>query len=116
VVDCRNAAEFSGRSEPVLGLPLLHARLTGHIPGAVNVSCTGLLDDHGRLRPTEDLKQAFVSQGVLPEHDVAVYCDVGGRGSLGWFVLHEVLGYPRVRSYDGGWAEYGSLVGAPVER
>lgn len=116
VIDCRTAAEFSGRTETVIGLPLLHHRLGGHVPGAVNISCTELFDDQGCLRPGDQLRQVFADQGVVPERDVAVYCDVGGRSALGWFVLHEVLGYPQVRSYDGGWAEYGSLVGAPVER
>ena len=116
VVDCRTPAEYAGRREPATGLPLLHSRLSGHVPGAVNVSCTDLLDERGCLRPREELERALARSGVLPERDIAVYCDVGGRGALGWFVLHEVLGYPRVRSYDGGWAEYGSLVGAPVER
>jgi len=37
------------------------------------------------------------------------------RGSA-WFVLHELLGYPDVKNYDGSWTEYGSLVGAPVEK
>ena len=32
------------------------------------------------------------------------------------FVLHELLGYPQVRNYDGSWTEWGSLVGAPIER
>jgi thiosulfate/3-mercaptopyruvate sulfurtransferase len=116
VVDCRTPSEFAGRPEAVTGLPLLHHRLAGRVPGAVNVSCTDLFDEHGCLRPCEQLLRTFTDSGVDRERDVAVYCDVGGRSALGWFVLHEVLGYPRVRSYDGGWAEYGSLVGAPVER
>lgn len=116
VVDCRTPSEYGGRGESVMELPLLHHRLGGHVPGAVSISCTDLLDEHGRLRPAEQLRRVFTDQGVDREHDVVVYCDVGGRSALGWFVLHEVLGYPQVRSYDGGWAEYGSLVGAPVER
>jgi thiosulfate/3-mercaptopyruvate sulfurtransferase len=30
-------------------------------------------------------------------------------------VLHELLGYPLVRNYDGSWTEWGSLIGAPIE-
>jgi thiosulfate/3-mercaptopyruvate sulfurtransferase len=31
-------------------------------------------------------------------------------------VLPELLGYPRVRNYDGSWTEWGSMVGVPIER
>ena len=54
--------------------------------------------------------------GLRATDDIVVYCDVGERSSLSWFVLHELLGYPHVRMYDGGWAEYGSLVDAPIAR
>jgi hypothetical protein len=33
----------------------------------------------------------------------------------GWSVNHLLLGYPRVRSYDGSWTEWGSMVGMPAE-
>jgi hypothetical protein len=29
-------------------------------------------------------------------------------------VLHEILGLPNVKNYDGSWTEYGSLVGVPL--
>ena len=44
------------------------------------------------------------------------YCRIGERSSHTWFVLHELLGYPKVRNYDGSWTEWGSLIGAPIER
>jgi thiosulfate/3-mercaptopyruvate sulfurtransferase len=44
------------------------------------------------------------------------YCRIGERSALTWLVLHELLGYPKVRNYDGSWTEWGSLVGAPIER
>jgi thiosulfate/3-mercaptopyruvate sulfurtransferase len=27
-----------------------------------------------------------------------------------------LLGYPKVRNYDGSWTEWGNLVGAPIEK
>ena len=30
-------------------------------------------------------------------------------------MLHELLGKPNVKNYDGSWTEYGSLVGVPVQ-
>jgi thiosulfate/3-mercaptopyruvate sulfurtransferase len=45
-----------------------------------------------------------------------VYCRVAERSALLWFVLHDLLGHRDVRNYDGGWAEYGSLMDVPIER
>ena len=45
-----------------------------------------------------------------------VYCLLGGRSAHTWFVLHELLGRSEVSSYDGGWAEWGAMVGVPIER
>jgi len=117
IVDCRSELEFRGRPGTATDLPLLRHRLGGHIPGARNVPCVELLDPAtSRLRPAAELRLLFLEERIGPEQDVALYCDVGGRSALAWFVLHDLLGYPRVRLYEGGWAEYGSLVAAPVSR
>ena len=47
--------------------------------------------------------------------DTIAYCRIGERSAHTWFVLHELLGQPNVRNYDGSWTEYGSLVGVPVQ-
>lgn len=47
---------------------------------------------------------------------VLLYCRMAERSALHRLVLHDVLGHPNVRNYDGGWAEYGSLVDVPVQR
>jgi hypothetical protein len=39
-----------------------------------------------------------------------------GSASHTWFVLKYLLGLPNVKSYDGSWTEYGSIVGAPIEK
>ena len=53
---------------------------------------------------------------MTPDKDVIAYCRIGERSSHSWFVLHELLGYKRVRNYDGSWTEYGSLIGVPIEK
>ena len=64
----------------------------------------------------DELRELYGSKGVTPDKDVVAYCRIGERSSHTWFVLHELLGYDRVRNYDGSWTEYGSLVGAPIEK
>ena len=54
--------------------------------------------------------------GATPDKEVIAYCRIGERSSHTWFVLRELLGYQRVKNYDGSWTEYGSLVGVPVEK
>jgi thiosulfate/3-mercaptopyruvate sulfurtransferase len=117
LIDCRTGTEYRGREGCVIDLPVMRHRLGGHIPGAKNLAHADLLEPGtGRFRRREDLLRVFTDRGIGPRDDVVLYCDVGDRSALGWFVLHELLAHPRVRNYDGGWSEYGSLVGAPVHR
>ena len=61
----------------------------------------------------------MISEGLRTLHaedQEGERCRIGERSSHTWFVLHELLGYGNVKNYDGSWTEYGSLVGAPVEK
>ncbi len=44
------------------------------------------------------------------------YCRIGERSSHTWFVLTHLLGFERVRNYDGSWVEWGNSVRVPIER
>ena len=44
------------------------------------------------------------------------YCRIGERSSHTWFVLTYLLGYEKVRNYDGSWTEWGNAVRAPIEK
>ena len=50
------------------------------------------------------------------DKDVIAYCRIGERSSHTWFALKYLLGFQNVKNYDGSWTEWGSMVGAPVER
>lgn len=118
VIDGRSPQAFSGRpGRTAEDLPLLGLRQPGHVPGATNLPAEALLDPaDGRFLRRSRLQEAFDAQGAGPGTTVAVYCAGGEQSSLLWFALAELLGHPRVRHYDGGWAEYGGLVDVPVAR
>ncbi len=115
-VDVRSPAEFSGEVLAPPHLPQEQAQVPGHIPGAANVPWASTARDDGSFKSDEELTALYDNVGVTRDTDVIAYCRIGERSSHSWFVLHELLGYEKVRNYDGSWTEYGSLVGVPVER
>lgn len=115
LVDVRSPAEYSGEVIAPPGMTET-AQRGGHIPGAVSVPWSQAVAEDGRFKSPEQLREIYAGKGVTPERDVIAYCRIGERSSHTWFVLHELLGYDRVRNYDGSWTEWGSMVGVPIER
>ncbi|HYI67224.1 MAG TPA: sulfurtransferase [Candidatus Limnocylindrales bacterium] len=115
LVDVRSPEEFRGELSAPAHLPQEAAQRRGHIPGAVNVPWSTAVAEDGTFKPIEQLRELYGARGVTGEDEVVAYCRIGERSSHTWFVLHELLGYPNVRNYDGSWTEYGSLVGVPIE-
>ncbi len=116
LVDVRSPREFSGELLAPENLPQEGAQRGGHIPGAVNVPWGQAVADDGTFKPPEQLKTLYAGKGITPDKEVIAYCRIGERSSHTWFVLTYLLGYPKVRNYDGSWTEWGSLIGAPIER
>jgi len=117
LVDVRSPEEFRGERLAPDHLPHEAAQRPGHIPGAVNIPWAKAVDaDSGRFLPLDALRELYAGQGVTDDRDVVAYCRIGERSAHTWFVLHELLGYPRVRNYDGSWTEWGSLVGVPIAK
>jgi thiosulfate/3-mercaptopyruvate sulfurtransferase len=88
----------------------------GHIPTAVHEPPDDIYDERGAFRPAADLRGIFAGAGQDSDRDLITYCTIGGRASTAWFVLTYLLGYRRVRVYDGSWAEWGRLADTPVEQ
>ncbi len=116
LVDVRSPDEYAGRLLAPLTYPQEGAQRPGHIPGAVNIPWSQNVRDDGTFRSADELRRLYESAGVRPDQEVIAYCRIGERSSLTWFTLRYLLGYPRVRNYDGSWTEWGSLVGVPIER
>ncbi|MFN2490977.1 MAG: sulfurtransferase [Actinomycetota bacterium] len=115
-VDVRSPEEFRGELLAPPHLPQEQAQVPGHIPGAANVTWSKTVREDGTFKSFEELKALYEGEGITEDEDVIAYCRIGERSSHSWFVLSELLGFARVRNYDGSWTEYGSLVGVPIER
>jgi thiosulfate/3-mercaptopyruvate sulfurtransferase len=117
LVDVRSPEEYRGEKMAPDHLPQEAAQRPGHIPGAANVPWAKAVDGStGKFLATDALRDLYAAQGVTADKDVVAYCRIGERSAHTWFVLHELLGFDRVRNYDGSWTEWGSLVNVPIER
>ena len=92
------------------------AQVPGHIPGAANIPPGKAANEDGTFKAAHELGSLYEGTGVTADREVIAYCRIDERSSHTWFVLHELLGYPDVKNYDGSWTEYGSLVGEAVEK
>jgi thiosulfate/3-mercaptopyruvate sulfurtransferase len=115
LVDVRSPAEFNGEVIAPPGMAET-AQRAGHIPGAASIPWAQTVREDGTFKGRDELAALYAAKGITPERDIIAYCRIGERSSHSWFVLHELLGFERVRNYDGSWTEWGSMVGVPIEK
>ena len=117
LVDVRSPDEFSGARLHMPDYPQEGAMRGGHIPGARNVPWSRAANADGTFRNADELRAIYEREAGLQQgDDVVAYCRIGERSSHTWFVLKYLLGFDRVRNYDGSWTEWGNAVRAPIER
>ena len=116
LVDVRSPAEFSGELLAPANLPQEGSQRGGHIPGAANIPWGQAVADDGSFKSADDLRALYGGQGIDGNRETIAYCRIGERSSHTWFVLTQLLGFENVRNYDGSWTEWGSIVGAPIEK
>ena len=113
LVDVRSVDEFTGK---IIAPPGMNetAQRAGHIPKAANIPWVQAAKEDGTFKSFEDLKKLYEAKGIDGKDEVIAYCRIGERSSHTWFVLKYLLGFDKVRNYDGSWTEWGNLVGAPI--
>jgi len=114
LIDIRSADEYNGKIFAPSGFQELAVR-AGHIPGAVNIPWGLNVNADGTFKTVAELKKLYADKGITGENQIITYCRIGERSSLTWFVLSEILGFQKVKNYDGSWTEYGNTVGVPIQ-
>lgn len=115
LVDVRSTPEYTGERTHMPDYPQEGTLRGGHIPGARSVPWAQAANDDGTFRSRAQLEQIYLKDhGLDPTEPVIAYCRIGERSAHTWFVLKYLLGFDRVRNYDGSWTEWGNLVGVPI--
>ncbi|MGH2522380.1 MAG: sulfurtransferase, partial [Anaerolineales bacterium] len=98
LLDCRTAEEYN----------------EGHIPGAQNHSWEKSLTLHAyqAFRDVDELKSDFAGLGATEDQEIVTYCGTGQRSAHTYLALR-LLGYPRVRNYNGSWQEWSAREDLP---
>lgn len=117
LIDVRSPAEFKGLVTHMPEYPQEGVLRGGHIPGAHSVPWKLAVNPDGTFKSALELRKIYQSDlGLHPDDDLIVYCRIGERSSHTWFVLNYLLGFEKVRNYDGSWTEWGNRIAAPIEK
>ena len=104
--DARSPEEFRGER--------LFSMRGGHIPGAINYEWSRAIDPVQGYRIKKGVEKELNALGITKCKEIITHCQSHHRSAF-TYMLAKILGYERVRAYDGSWVEWGNLLDTPVE-
>lgn len=115
LLDVRSPHEFAGLVTHLSEHPNEGVRYAGHIPGARSVPWSLAVNESGTFKSTDRLRELYLDpHNFHPDQELIVYCSIGERSSHTWFVMNQILGFNKVRNYDGSWTEWANRIGSPI--
>lgn len=115
LVDVRSPQEYTGERTHMPDYPQEGTLRGGHIPTARSIPWAKAANVDGSFKSADELRTLYEGEnGLTPDDDVITYCRIGERSSHSWFVLTYLLGYQKVKNYDGSWTEWGNAVRSPI--
>ncbi|WP_135467227.1 sulfurtransferase [Crenalkalicoccus roseus] len=107
ILDARAKGRFDGTApEPRPDLP------SGHMPGAVSLPYTELLNPDQTMKDPTALRRLFEGAGVTQEQPVVTSCGSGVTACILALGLKRA-GFPEAAVYDGSWTEWASRPETP---
>lgn len=115
LIDVRSPEEYSGERTTAPAYPEEGSLRAGHIPTAASVPWGRAVAEDGGFKTRAELDAIYRDEvGLKDDDDIVAYCRIGERSAHTWFVLKHLLGFDKVRNYDGSWTEWGSAVRVPI--
>lgn len=89
----------------------------GHIPGAISSDWHKLMNPANphKFKSMNEMQKIVQQKKLDKSQDIVLYCGTSREASLEYMVLKHMLGYPKVRLYEGSWTEYSSHPELKVE-
>lgn len=115
LIDVRSPQEYTGERTHMPDYPQEGTLRGGHIPTAASVPWARAAAEDATFKSRDELDAIYREEvGLSDGDDIIAYCRIGERSSHTWFVLTHLLGFDKVRNYDGSWTEWGNAVRVPV--
>ena len=109
LLDVRSADEFAGKDTDK------NIKRYGHIPGAVNLEYTAVVNEDGTIKSKDEITKAMNAAGVTSDKEIILYCASSVRAGVVYMALKDILGYKNVKVYDGAYYEWESDTANPIK-